>query len=184
MTPMERRMAAQREKEKGNECMKCGETNAAVQYYSKSLELSPGNHLVLGNRAQAYIGIRCYLQAEMDCDQALAVEPTYTKAKYRRAVACKEQGKFADAIRDLEDVLKEEAEHKGAQALLRETRQKKAEKEKEEETKRKEAEERAKYEAAPRRKITIKEVEDDDDEEEDEDDGLDKKAMEQVRHHP
>jgi hypothetical protein len=29
----------QREKEKGNECMKCGEINAAVAYYSKSLEL-------------------------------------------------------------------------------------------------------------------------------------------------
>ena len=48
MSPLERRVAAQREKEKGNECMKCGEFNAAVAYYSKSLELVPGDYLVLG----------------------------------------------------------------------------------------------------------------------------------------
>ena len=62
MSALERRMAAQREKEKGNECMKCGEINAAVAYYSKALELGPGDHLVMGNRAQAYIGIHCYYQ--------------------------------------------------------------------------------------------------------------------------
>lgn len=179
MTPLERRMAAQREKEKGNECMKCGETNAAVQYYSKSLELSPGNHLVLGNRAQAYIGIHCFLQAEMDCDQALAIEPSYTKARYRRAVACKEQGKFAEAIKDLEAVLKEEPEHKTAKGLMAEATKKMETKKAEEDRKTKEAEERARYESAPRRKIAIQEVDEDD--EDDEDDGMDKKAMEQAR---
>jgi len=75
MTPLEKRVAAKREKEKGNECMKAGEINAAVGFYTKALELVPGDHLVLGNRAQAYIGIKCYYQAELDCDKALAIEP-------------------------------------------------------------------------------------------------------------
>lgn len=102
----------------GNECMKCGEINAALAYYSKALELRPGDHLVLGNRAQAYIGIKCFYQAEIDCDQALAIDKTYTKARYRRAVAKAEQGKREEAIADLEVVLAEQPDNKVGVVLV------------------------------------------------------------------
>ena len=100
--------------------MKAGETNAALAYYSKALELVPGDHLVLGNRAQAYIGIRCFYQAEVDCDNALAIEPAYPKARYRRAVAKKEQGKLAAAIEDLEALVVANPEHTLGADLLKE----------------------------------------------------------------
>jgi tetratricopeptide (TPR) repeat protein len=177
MTPLEKRVAAQREKEKGNECMKCGETNAAVAYYSKSLELVPGDHLVLGNRAQAYLAIHCYMQAELDCDKALSIEPTYTKARYRRAVARKEQGNWEGSLKDLDIVLIENSAHTQASKLRTECVKRIEAKKKEDEEKRKEEEERQRYESAPRHKIAIQEVEGEDDD----DDGMDKTALDQAR---
>ena len=118
MTPLEKRVAAKREKEKGNECMKAGEINAAVGFYSKALELVPGDHLVLGNRAQAYIGIKCFYQAELDCDTALAIEPSYHKARYRRGVAREDQGKLVEAKEDYERILAEQPEHTLARQKL------------------------------------------------------------------
>jgi tetratricopeptide (TPR) repeat protein len=177
MTPLEKRVAAQREKEKGNECMKCGETNAAVAYYSKSLELVPGDHLVLGNRAQAYLAIHCYLQAEIDCDKALSIEPTYTKARYRRAVARKEQGNWSDSLQDLDIVLRENSAYTQASKLRTECIKRIEAKQKEDEEKRKEEEDRKRYESAPRHKIAIQEVDGDDDD----DDGMDKNALDQAR---
>ena len=52
----------QREKEKGNECMRCGEINAAVAYYSKSLELVsfPRMHMSY-RRATAGVRLPCFV---------------------------------------------------------------------------------------------------------------------------
>lgn len=180
MTPLEKRVAAQREKEKGNECMKCGEFNAAVAYYSKSLELIPGDHLVLGNRSQAYLNIHCYLQAEIDCDKALSIEPNYTKARYRRAVARKEQGNWEGSLEDLDRVLIENTSHSHAEKLRAECLKKLEAKRKEEEEKKRAEEERQRYEKAPRHKIAIHEVDGDDDDDDD-DDGMDKKALDHAR---
>ena len=180
MTPLEKRMAAKREKEKGNECMKAGEINAAVGFYSKALELVPGDHLVLGNRAQAYIGIKCFYQAELDCDAALAIEPSYTKARYRRGVAREEQGKLEEASQDYARLLEEQPDHtlgqKKSQVLAVKLRKKREA----EEAARKAEEERRKYESAPRRKIQIAVDEDDEDEDED-DDGMDADALRKAR---
>jgi hypothetical protein len=182
MTPLEKRVAAKREKEKGNECMKAAETNAAVGFYSKALELVPGDHLVLGNRAQAYIGIKCYYQAELDCDLALSIEPSYAKARYRRAVAREEQGKLEEAKEDYDQLLKEQPDHTLGQQKLAVLEVKLRKKRAAEEAKRKEEEERRQYDSAPRKKIQIQELDDD----EEDDDGMDaealKKAREAVKH--
>ncbi|KAJ1493214.1 hypothetical protein T484DRAFT_1879607 [Baffinella frigidus] len=176
MSALEKRHAAKREKEKGNECMKAGEINAAVAYYTKALELVPGDHLVLGNRAQAYIGIRCYYQSEVDCDKALAIDPAYFKARYRRAVAKKEQHKYGESLEDLTELLRTNPEHTLGVKLLQEVEYKKKEKDDKEAKKAKEESDRTQYENAPRRKIMIQET-DDDDEEEDEEGGMDSVAM-------
>ena len=179
MTPLEKRMASKREKEKGNECMKAGEINAAVGFYSKALELVPGDHLILGNRAQAYIGIKCFYQAELDCDTALLIEPTYAKARYRRAVAREEQGKLEAAKQDYDILLREQPEHTLGQQKLAVLEVKLRRKREAEEAERKAEEERQKYDAAPRRKIQITELDDDDDD--DDDDGMDAEALKKAR---
>ena len=178
MTPLEKRMASKREKEKGNECMKAGEINAAVGFYSKALELTPGDHLILGNRAQSYIGIKCFYQAELDCDMALTIEPTYAKARYRRAVAREEQGKLEAAKEDYDTLLKEQPEHTLGKQKLAVLEVKLRKKREAEEAERKAEDERQKYDAAPRRKIQITELDDDDDEE---DDGMDAEALKKAR---
>ena len=180
MTPLEKRVASKREKEKGNECMKAGETNAAVGFYSKALELVPGDHLVLGNRAQAYIGIKCYYQAELDCDLALSIEPSYAKARYRRGVAREEQGKLEEAKEDYDELLKQQPEHSLGKQKLAVLEVKLRKKRAAEEAARKEEEERRRYDSAPRRKIQIQEL-DDDDEDDDDDDGMDAEALKKAR---
>ena len=176
MTPLEKRVAAKREKEKGNECMKAAETNAAVGFYSKALELVPGDHLVLGNRAQAYIGIKCYYQAELDCDLALSIEPSYAKARYRRAVAREEQGKLEEAKEDYDELLKEQPDHTLGQQKRAVLEVKLRKKRAAEEAKRKEEEERRRYDSAPRKKIQIQELDDEED-----DDGMDAEALKKAR---
>ena len=123
------------------------------------------------------MNIHCYLQAELDCDKALSIEPTYTKARFRRAVARKEQGNWAGSLEDLERVLVENVAHSQAEKLRKECLLKLAAKQKEEEEKKREEEERQRYERAPRHKIAIHEVEGDDDD----DDGMDKKALDKAR---
>jgi len=176
MTPLEKRVAAKREKDKGNECMKAGEINAAVGFYAKALELVPGDHLVLGNRAQAYIGIKCFYQAELDCDTALSIEPTYGKARYRRAVAREEQGKLEEARQDYDQLLKEQPDHTLGKQKVAVLEVKLRKKQEAAELVRKADEERQKYDSAPRRKIQITELDDDDD-----DDGMDAEALQKAR---
>jgi hypothetical protein len=49
-TPKEREFAANREKIKGNEAFRAGETEKAIAHYTKSLELKPRDAVVLANR--------------------------------------------------------------------------------------------------------------------------------------
>lgn len=77
---------ADEKKSQGNEALKKGEVAEAVRLYSEAIELSK-TEAMLTNRAMAYIKLRKYKEALLDCEQALYLNPQFAKA-HLRAYTC------------------------------------------------------------------------------------------------
>ncbi|XP_010480252.1 PREDICTED: RNA polymerase II-associated protein 3 isoform X1 [Camelina sativa] len=100
---------ANSEKEQGNEFFKQKKFNEAIDCYSRSIALSP-NAVAYANRAMAYLKIKRYREAEVDCTEALNLDDRYIKAYSRRATARKELGMIKEAKEDAEFALRLEPE--------------------------------------------------------------------------
>jgi len=86
-------------KERGNDCLKAGRILCAVSHYSMALDLSPGDASLYANRAAAMLKFagssqvsanerQQHLEQVMqDCNQAISIQPDYTKAHYRKGQA-------------------------------------------------------------------------------------------------
>ncbi|XP_024016159.1 RNA polymerase II-associated protein 3 isoform X2 [Eutrema salsugineum] len=96
---------ANSEKEQGNEYFKQKKFNEAIDCYSRSIALSP-NAVAFANRAMAYLKIKRYREAEIDCTEALNLDDRYTKAYSRRATARKALGMVKEAMEDAEFALR------------------------------------------------------------------------------
>uniref|UniRef100_A0A1J3FL78 RNA polymerase II-associated protein 3 n=1 Tax=Noccaea caerulescens TaxID=107243 RepID=A0A1J3FL78_NOCCA len=96
---------ANSEKEQGNEYFKQKKFNEAIDCYSRSIALSP-NAVAFANRAMAYLKIKRYREAEVDCTEALNMDDRYIKAYSRRATARKELGMLKEAKEDAEFALR------------------------------------------------------------------------------
>ena len=55
------------------------------------------DRIYFGNRANAHLALEQYDQCIQDCDQAIALDPDYVKAYYRKARALFDQGKAVEA---------------------------------------------------------------------------------------
>lgn len=89
------------EREAGNAEFKAGNFAAAVKCYTKCLGLKSNNYVAFSNRAMAYLKLKDYLRAAIDCDCALKIEPTHVKSLLRRATAFNALGKHRAALLDL-----------------------------------------------------------------------------------
>lgn len=76
----------------------------AVEYYSRAIELNPGNAIYYGNRSLAYLRTECYGYALADATRAVELDKKYVKGYYRRAASNMALGKFKAALRDYETV--------------------------------------------------------------------------------
>lgn len=98
----------ERTKEEGNAAFKSGRYQAAVDTYSKALEIDPlnknTNSKILQNRALCYSRLKQWTLSITDCDKALELDPGYTKAKKTRAKALGESGNWDEAIRELKAI--------------------------------------------------------------------------------
>ena len=65
---------AEAKKNEGNEALKAGEVDQAIQLYTEAIELCK-NEGMFTNRAMAYIKQRKYKEALFDCEQALYLNP-------------------------------------------------------------------------------------------------------------
>ena len=74
-------------KSKGNSAMAAKSYNAAIELYSKALNLSPLNPIYLSNRAAAYSACGKHAEASTDAEMAVAANPKYTKAWSRLGLA-------------------------------------------------------------------------------------------------
>ena len=79
---------------KGNEAIKSKDFEEAITYYNKSIQLDPNSYQAFGNRALAYLKKKSIYLYNLDfqlcindCDKALALNASYTKALHRKAKA-------------------------------------------------------------------------------------------------
>jgi tetratricopeptide (TPR) repeat protein len=151
-------------KEEGNEYFKRGDVEQAMRCYTKGIDVDPHNasaHVLYANRAQCYIKLRKWEEAEKDATVSVQMNRAYSKAFFRRAVARKGLKKYKDARSDLETVLALQAGDPEATNELKEV------------TQLLRAADAASGPApaaagaATRKKLVIKEVDEDDEEEED-----------------
>ncbi len=98
----------ERMKQEGNSAFKLGRYQEAINTYSGALEVDPSNKntnsKILQNRALCNTRLKNWKQAVADCEKALELDPSYTKARKTRAKALGEAGNWEEAVRELKAI--------------------------------------------------------------------------------
>jgi serine/threonine-protein phosphatase 5 len=105
-------------KDQGNLFLQQGRFVQAIDAYSSGLEYAPTHAVLLSNRALAYIKLENYGLALQDADHAIAADPTYAKAYYRRASANFALHHFKLARKDFRTVVKLKPKDKDGKVKL------------------------------------------------------------------
>ncbi|KAK2830424.1 hypothetical protein Q5P01_018355 [Channa striata] len=92
-------------KREGNDLVKKGHFQEALEKYSECLALKPDECALYTNRAICFLKLGHFKEAKQDCDSALQLEPSNKKAFYRRALAYKGLKDYLSASSDLQEVL-------------------------------------------------------------------------------
>lgn len=111
LNSVEKKIMADKEKEKGNECFKSGEYDTSIEYYTRGLTLHE-NAIIYANRAMAYLRLERPADAVKDCDSALRVDPSYKKALFRRGLSYKALKSWDEAADDLKAALTADPDNK------------------------------------------------------------------------
>merc|ERR1719446_1917790 len=72
-------------KEEGNAAFKAKEYKAAIEAYTRSLELNPNQHLCYSNRSASHMKMDGFEQALADAEKCVELKPDWAKG-YRRLV--------------------------------------------------------------------------------------------------
>nr|POE88338.1 clustered mitochondria protein like [Quercus suber] len=106
-----------RMKEEGNGHFKSGRYQQAVDTYTSALQVDPlnkgTNSKILNNRAMCFSKQKKWTQAIEDCDQAIRLDPSYTKARKTRAKALGEGGDWDEAVRAYKSIQEQSPEEPG-----------------------------------------------------------------------
>ncbi len=106
-----------RVKEEGNAHFKGGRMQQAVDVYTSALEIDPynkgTNSKILNNRAMCYSKLKQWQLAIQDCDKAIQMDPSYTKAKKTKAKALGEGGDWDEAVRAYKSIQEQTPEEPG-----------------------------------------------------------------------
>ncbi|CEM20586.1 unnamed protein product [Vitrella brassicaformis CCMP3155] len=111
LSERDRKLTAEHERKKGNEAFKAGDLDEAAECYGRSLSLdkeSDNAAAAFCNRALVYLKQKKAPEALEDCQSALAIDPTYTKAMHRRGKARMLLGLYGDAVKDFRKALDRE----------------------------------------------------------------------------
>ena len=99
---------------KGNEALKEGKYQDAVEYYTVAIGKNPSNPVYVANRAMAHLKLGNYELAEDDCTAAIKRDNKYVKAYLRRATARSVGGNYLEALMDYEEALRLEPKNSDA----------------------------------------------------------------------
>ena len=110
-------------KEEGNSHFKSGRYQQAVDVYSTALEVDPlnksTNSKILNNRAMCYSKLKQWQNAIQDCDNAIKLDPSYTKARKTRAKALGEGGDWEEAVRAYKNIQEQNPDEPGIAKEIR-----------------------------------------------------------------
>lgn len=91
--------SAEEYKAKGNEFWKKGALDDALDMYTKGLEVDPTSYLLFSNRSAVYLGLSEYEKSIHDADKAIELNPTFSKAYNRKAIALREMGNLEESVK-------------------------------------------------------------------------------------
>lgn len=87
------------QKDLGNKEFEKKNYKSAITFYSNAISLDELNHVFYGNRAACYLAIEEFENARTDAKKCISLEPSYTKAYLRLALAEKKLGSKAAALK-------------------------------------------------------------------------------------
>ncbi|CAN4075585.1 unnamed protein product [Withania somnifera] len=91
-----------RARARGNGLFKSERYTEACAAYGEGLRLDSSNAVLYCNRAACWYKLRQWEKSVDDCDQALCIQPNYTKALLRKAASNTKLERWAEAVRDYE----------------------------------------------------------------------------------
>ncbi|WVQ74014.1 hypothetical protein IAR50_003595 [Cryptococcus sp. DSM 104548] len=108
----------------GNTSFKKGKWAEAIGHYTDAVIYNPQDPVAYCNRAQAYLKLDKFQDAERDCTSALNLPKGKgnIKALYRRGLARKGLQRNAEAIEDMEEILKLDKDNEAVKTELEELR--------------------------------------------------------------
>lgn len=102
----EEKQEAEAKKSEGNDFMRDGHFNEAIASYTSAIALHPGNAIYYSNRAAAYAKLNDNANSIRDCEHAVALDPTYSKAYGRMGLAYFNDEQYEKAMHAYENALK------------------------------------------------------------------------------
>jgi tetratricopeptide (TPR) repeat protein len=87
-------------KEKGNAEFKKGNFIAAIEQYTKAIEIDSSDASFYANRAACFLSAKKYNKCIEDCNKTLALDPNFVKALRRRAKSNMLLGNLNAALND------------------------------------------------------------------------------------
>ncbi|KAL6553501.1 hypothetical protein OROGR_007343 [Orobanche gracilis] len=91
-----------RARARGNDLFKSERLTEACSAYGEGLRLDPSNSVLYCNRAACWYKLGLWEKSVDDCNQALRIQPNYTKALLRRASSNSKLERWSEAVRDYE----------------------------------------------------------------------------------
>jgi tetratricopeptide (TPR) repeat protein len=115
-----RRVLARHFRDLGNTAYTMSDYVIANGLYTRAIGYDAEDPIYPLNRAACRIKLKCFSSAETDCSSALSMDPSNYKAFFRRGVSKVGQGRYEQAKRDFEEVLKLQKHNPAALKELKE----------------------------------------------------------------
>ncbi|KAM8961311.1 small glutamine-rich tetratricopeptide repeat-containing protein beta isoform 2-T2 [Pelodytes ibericus] len=111
-------------KDEGNNFMKEQNYEAAMTCYTQAVELDPSNAVYYCNRAAAYSQLGNQSDALKDCEKAVSIDATYSKAYGRMGRALAAMNKYKEAISSYQKALDLDPDNESYKSYLKIAEQK------------------------------------------------------------
>ena len=85
-------------KAKGDHAYKERNYRTAYLEYTRAIEATPDNHVLMGNRCQAYLKVGRVEEALRDAERAVDLAPEWPKGHYRLGLCLQRQERYADSV--------------------------------------------------------------------------------------